>query len=87
MVSLFSNFAPQRPQESQVAYSQFLKELDQGNVTSVTVENRVIHGLTQNNQAFSTYIPLDDPFLLPALVKQKVIVRGKPPEQQGLLMH
>lgn len=87
LVSVFSNFGPQRQQSQQIPYSQFVNEVQQGNITSVVIENRVIHGLDQNNQAFSTYIPMDDPYLLPDLIKQKVVVKGKKPEQQGLLMH
>lgn len=86
LVSVFSNFGSQRSSESQLPYSQFLKEVDQGNVTSVMIEDRTITGLTQNNQAFTTFIPMQDPYLLPDLIKQKVVVKGKAPEQQGLLM-
>lgn len=87
LVSLFSNFGPQRPQSTQLSYSQFLHQVDQGNISSVTIENRIITGVDQNNRTFNTYMPMEDPYLLPDLIKQNVVVKGKPPEQQGLLMH
>ncbi len=87
LITVFSNFGAHQRQETPIPYSQFVKELDQGNITSVTIENRTVHAFTRNNQAISTYIPLEDPFLLPDLIKQKVVVKGKKPEQQGVLMH
>ena len=69
-----------------MTYTQFLKDVEQGDVTSVTIENRDITGVNKNAQKFATYIPIEDPFLLRDLVKYKVDVTGKPPEQHGLFM-
>ena len=87
LVSVFSNFSPRHTSQSQMAYSQFIHELDQGNISRVTIEDRIIHGVTKGNQTFTTYLPMQDPYLLPDLIKQQVMVKGKPPEQQSLLMH
>ncbi|MHA7840443.1 MAG: ATP-dependent zinc metalloprotease FtsH [Gammaproteobacteria bacterium] len=87
LVSLFSNFGPHQPATQALSYSQFLKDVDQGNIAAVTIEDRTISGFTQNNQPFSTYIPLEDRYLLPDLIKKNVDVTGKPKEQPGFLMH
>lgn len=84
---VFSNFSQQRPTEQNISYSRFLKDVGQGNVASVTIENQWIHGLTQNNKAFVTYMPVSDRELLPTLIKNNVDIKGKAPEQQGILMH
>lgn len=87
LVSLFSNFGPHQSTNQILSYSQFLKDVHEGNVAAVTIEDRVVSGLTQNNQPFTTYIPLDDQYLLPDLIKRNVDVTGKPKEQPSFLMH
>lgn len=85
LVSVFSNFGPHRPEPTHMAYSEFVKQVSQGSISNVTIENKNISGMTQNNKAFSTYIPLEDPYILSDLMKNNVKVEGKPPEQSGLL--
>lgn len=87
LVTVFSNFGAHQRQERSVPYSEFVTMLDKGNITKATIENRVIHAKTTDKQAISTYIPMEDPFLLPDLIKQKVVVDGKKPEQQSFLVH
>lgn len=87
LVTIFSSFSTHQRQEHAIPYSEFITELDQGNISRVTIENRIIHAKTANKQAITTYIPLEDPFLLPDLIKQKVVVDGKKPEQQSFLVH
>lgn len=87
LVTVFSNFGAHQRQERSVPYSEFISELDGGNIVKATIENRVIHAKTSDKQAITTYIPMEDPFLLPDLIKQKVVVDGKKPEQQSFLVH
>src|SRR5262249_7133295 len=87
LVSVFSNFGPQRQAEEKISYSQFLQDVNQGNVGSVTISDQIIHGVTQSNKAFVTYMPMNDQYLLSDLIKNNVEVKGKPPEEQSLLMH
>jgi cell division protease FtsH len=85
LISLFSNFQPRQSGQERLAYSDFLKQVDQGNVSSVTINNQAIRGVLQNNKTFSTYMPLDDQYLLGELVKKNVEVSGQPPEEESLL--
>ena len=71
-----------------LSYSQFLKEVDQGMVNSVTIEdNKIIKGMTKNNKRFVTYMPMQDNALLGELLKSKVDVSGQEKQQESFLMH
>lgn len=87
-ISVFNNFGPKREQEEQITYSNFLTEVKQGNVQSVTITDQDLSGIYMNNKKFSTYLPLpQDSALLQQLIDKGVAVKGKPPEQPGFFMH
>ncbi len=88
LVSVFSNFGPRQATAEKVSYSQFLKEIDQGLVHSVTIEDdKIIKGLTKNNRPFVTYMPVRDNALLGELLKYDVDVRGQEKQQESFLLH
>jgi len=88
LVSVFSNFGPRNSVAEKVPYSQFLKEVDQGMVNSVTIEdNKIIKGMTKNNKRFITYMPMQDNALLGELLKGKVEVSGQEKQQESFLLH
>ena len=88
LVSVFSNFGPRNSVAEKVSYSQFLKEVDQGMVNSVTIEdNKIIKGMTKNNKRFVTYMPMQDNALLGELIKGKVDVSGQEKQQESFLLH
>lgn len=88
LVSVFSNFGPRNASTERVSYSQFLKEIDQGMVNSVTIEdNRIIKGITKNNKRFVTYMPVQDDALLGELLKNNVDVNGQEKQQESFLLH
>lgn len=88
LVSVFSNFGPRNSVAEKVSYSQFLKEVEQGSINSVTVEdNKIIKGMTKNNKRFVTYIPMQDNALLGELLKSKVDVSGQEKQQESFLLH
>ncbi len=88
LVSVFSNFGPRNSVAEKVSYSQFLKEVEQGMVNSVTIEdNRIIKGMTRNNKHFVTYMPMPDNALLGQLLKSKVDVSGQEKQQESFLLH
>lgn len=88
LVSVFSNFGPRNAVAEKVSYSQFLKEVEQGAVTSVTVEdNKIIKGITKNNKHFTTYMPMPDNALLGQLLKSRVDVSGQEKQQESFLFH
>lgn len=88
LVSVFSNFGPRHANTEKVSYSQFLKEIDQGQVNTVTIEdNRVIKGITKSNRRFVTYMPVQDDALLGELLKNNVDVNGQEKQQESFLLH
>ncbi len=88
LISVFNNFGPRREPEERISYSTLVGEVKQGNVKSVTISDQNVNGTFQNNKTFTTYLPMrQDPELLQQMLDKKVIVKGKPPEQPGLLMH
>jgi cell division protease FtsH len=88
LVSVFSNFGTQKPTQERVSYSQFINLVEEGRVNSVTIDQHDVSGVTTDNRAFNTYLPMQDDFyLLGELLKKNVNIKGKAPEQQSLLMH
>ncbi|WP_058495880.1 MULTISPECIES: ATP-dependent zinc metalloprotease FtsH [Legionella] len=88
LVSVFSNFGPRHTSAEKLSYSEFLKEVDQGMVNSVTIEDsKVIKGVTKNNHRFVTYMPMQDDALLGELLKSKVDVSGQEKQQESFLLH
>lgn len=88
LVSVFNMFGPRREAEEKLSYSTFLNQIKEGNIRSVTISEQDVTGVTQDNKVFSTYLPIpNDTQVLKELVDKGVTVKGKPPEQPGLLMH
>ncbi len=87
LIFVFNNFGPRQVSEQNPSYSQFLQEVNNGNVKAVTIENQVIRGQLSDNRQFSTYMPFVDPYLLSDLLQKGVNVKGKPPERESILMH
>ena len=88
LVSVFSNFNPKHTVSDRVSYSQFLRDIKQGVVQSVMVEDdKIIRGTTKNNKSFVTFMPLPDFALLDELIKHNVDVNGQEKQQESFLMH
>lgn len=88
LISVFNNFGPKRETDERIPYSNLVKEVNQGNIQSVTISDQNITGTRINNKKFSSYLPMtQDPALMKALIDKNVVVKGKPPEQPGLLSH
>lgn len=88
LVSVFNIFGPRQTPEEKISYSTFVTQVKQGNISSVTISDQDVTGIMQNNKIFSTYLPMtQDSQLLKELIDKNVVIKGKPPEQPGLLMH
>jgi cell division protease FtsH len=90
LISVFSNFgSPRFNQVINLSYSQFMDKVENGDVKEVTVLNeQSLYGVTQNNEAFTTYAPAKPDFYWVNELSNKYSVRvnAKEKEQQGLLM-
>lgn len=87
LITVFSNFGPKKTAAERLSYSEFLQAVQQGQVSGVTITDHTIEGALHNNKTFTTYMPIEDQTLIPTLMQKGVNVNGKPPEQEGLLMH
>lgn len=87
LMSVFSNFGPPPKQVTKLAYSQFLEKVRSGEIKQVTVEDRNISGVAQNDKPFITYTPSLSESTMNTLIENGVVVRGKAPEQPSLLMN
>ncbi len=87
LVTLFNSFGPTQPSAVRLDYSEFLQYVRDNQVQKVSIDDRNIDGTTINGQAFTTYMPVEDQLLLGDLMQHNVVVAGKPPERQSLLMH
>lgn len=87
LMSVFSNFGPPPKQVTKLAYSEFLDKVKSGDIKQVTVEDRNISGVTQNDKPFTTYVPNVPETDMKTMMENSVVVRGKPQEQPSLLMN
>ncbi len=80
LVVLFNLFQPtaQQTVQTQLAYSDFLADVNAGHVRDVVIQDHTITGQLADGRSFETYTP-SDPNLVTDLVKKGVHVVAKPP--------
>ena len=78
---LFNLFQPgsSRTPSTQVAYSDFIGEVNGGRVRSVVIQGRTVTGTLSDGRPFQTYTP-EDPSLVSRLTDKGVQVIAKPEE-------
>jgi len=81
---LFLAFQPSGSQRAsqQLAYSDFVSDVDQGKVRSVVVQNQNITGTLKDGTSFETYAPVDLG-LVPRMTAKGVEVVAKPVDADG----
>ena len=89
LVVLFNLFQPggtQRP-TTQIAYSDFLGEVNNGHVKNVVIQGRIVTGTYTNSSAtFQVYTP-EDPTLVKQLTDKNVGVLAKAEDSENPLVH
>jgi cell division protease FtsH len=87
LIGLFSQARPpvDRTPDSQIAYSDFLASVDQGQIKSVNIRGQEILGTMQDGHAFRTYAPEGADVVSPLTVKN-VRIQASPPPQPSFLM-
>ncbi len=85
LIALFNLFqGPERQQAgSELTYSQLLAEVDQGNISDVTISGNNLTGHYSNGRAFKTYAP-KDAGLIEKLTKKGVNITARPQEKSPL---
>jgi cell division protease FtsH len=81
LVVLFNLFQPgtTHSNATQMAYSDFLSQVKQGNVKDVVIQDRNVSGDLKDGRNFETYTP-NDPSLVETLTAKDVHVVAKPPD-------
>ncbi len=84
LIALFNLFqnTGQRSAGVDIAYSQFISEVDQGHVRSVVIAGQQIGGFYTDGTAFQTYAPVD-PELVKRLEDKGVSITAKAPSEGG----
>jgi cell division protease FtsH len=85
LMAAFNSFDPRRTEDTGMSYSQFIAELNAGRVKQVTLNGRIITGLTGSGDRFTSYSP-GDPHLVDDLLKNRVEIKAQPPEHPSLLL-
>jgi cell division protease FtsH len=81
LVVLFNLFQPgsSRSPATQLAYSDFLADVNGGRVRDVVIQGRIVSGQLTDGRSFQTYTP-EDPTLVSRLTEKGVRVIAKPEE-------
>ncbi|MBC7799182.1 MAG: ATP-dependent metallopeptidase FtsH/Yme1/Tma family protein, partial [Gemmatimonadaceae bacterium] len=88
LVVLFNLFQPGSTQRTatQVAYSDFIGDVNGGRVRDVLIQGRIVSGQLTDGRTFQTYTP-EDPALVGRLTEKGVRVIAKPEESDNPLLH
>ncbi len=78
LVMLFYNPGQRQTAADSISFSEFLSDVQAGQVREVTIVGSEVSGHLKNDKAFETYTP-NDPSLVQNLVKNGVTINAKPP--------
>ena len=85
LMSVFNSFTTQKTRANMLSYSDFISQVKEGTVQSVTINGRAIEGTLTTGASFSTYSPGDDG-LVSDLLNNNVQIVATPPEKPSILM-
>jgi len=85
LMSVFNSFGPPQISTKQLAYSDFIEQVRQGQVSEVMIEGRTIQGKRAGGEEFLTYSP-GDTGMVDELLDKGVVIKARPQQQQSLLM-
>lgn len=85
LMSVFNNFTSKKTSTNKLAYSDFITQVEEGSVQSVTINDRELEGVLTSGNSFSSYNPGDDQ-LVNLLLKNGVELIATPPEKPSFLM-
>ena len=86
LMSVFNNFGPKTSTTQTITYSDFITEIQQGQVQRVDIEDHTVEGLRVDGTRFTVQTPPEDPKMVDDLLNSNVEVNVKSPNQQSLLM-
>jgi cell division protease FtsH len=88
LLSVFHSFGDRSSSAQTLIYSDFLTQVEQGQVREVAIEGQNINGKMISGTPFTTYSPeTSNSALIGDLQRANVAILGKPPEPPSLLGH
>ena len=86
LMSLFTGINSRNSASEEYNYSDFMQQVQTGQVSEVTISGREIQGSLKSGQTFMTYSPeTDNSALVGELLNSKVKIASKAPEKQSFL--
>ncbi len=85
MVMLFNMFQQPQSTNQQVSYTEFLQQVDSGDITQVTIQGKTLIGHNINGKNIQTYAPADGD-LVSRLMEKKVAIKAEPLDDQPWYM-
>jgi cell division protease FtsH len=86
LMTVFNNFGPTTASKQSINYSDFVSEVQTGQVQRVDIEGHKVQGTRSDGSQFVTQTPPDDPKMIDDLLSNNVEVKVVEPNQHGLLM-
>jgi cell division protease FtsH len=86
LMTVFNNFGPTTTNKQTINYSDFINEVQLGQVKLVEIEGHKVEGTRSDGSRFVTQTPPEDPKMVDDLLSNKVEVKVVEPNQHGLLM-
>ncbi|TJY62169.1 ATP-dependent zinc metalloprotease FtsH [Sinimarinibacterium sp. CAU 1509] len=87
LMSVFQSFSSRSRSQPELAYSEFMSQVQQGNVAEVTIEGSVIRGEMRGGTRFLTVSPeTDNRAMVGTLLDNKVKFTGELPKETPLLL-
>ena len=86
LIALFNIFNQPLTPQSEVVFSDFMDQVEQGQVTEVMIRGDSINGKYMDGEAFQTTAPPKDPNLIKSLRDKSVRIVVVPPEQTSWYM-
>src|SRR5580658_5863858 len=84
---IFGHYMPGATQTTEINYSTFLNDVNNGKVASVVLQGETITGQLKDNTKFETYNPETSyTALIGDLNRENVSIEGRAPKQPGLLI-
>ncbi|HEV7552468.1 MAG TPA: ATP-dependent zinc metalloprotease FtsH [Candidatus Angelobacter sp.] len=74
---------PNAGKDQEIAYTQFMSELNQGNIADVTIEGNVARGKLRNGSMYHSVVPASNPALLKSLDDHKDVTKATFKDSQG----
>ena len=87
LMSVFSNFQDRTTASTNIAYSEFVNDVKQGDVRKVTIRGQNITGVRSDGEKFSTFSPeTDNGPLISQMIDHGVVIDAKEPEGRSILL-